>query len=396
MDEYLSVGAAKEVPFAGTKFLVPWFVIQKVDSSGKEKLRLISDCRRLNNFLNPLHFKLDHWKDIFPFLRQNMWATKLDLKNAYFHLQLSEAIKPYVRMQIGERLFQMEGGCFGLSTLPYWWTKVMAVFLKKWRQKGLLVFIYLDDILLLAQSEGLAIRHTEIMLKDLLDSGMTVNLEKSSLQPSQRVEHLGFTINMVEGRLEVPPAKVKMVRKELGKLLTLRTISCRKVAAILGQVRSFLTALPALRAFTDHLVAFTNKHAATGWDTNLTIPGDLQEQVKEVGLILASWKGRRFEGDKETREIYSDSSNYGWGALETQSGNQVQDFWRSEMGLHINIKELKAAVAAVQSLAHPGEVVHLAVDNQVAYHYLRKGGGYPTSTKFCGPFCNGVRKTILS
>jgi hypothetical protein len=53
----------------------------------------------------------------------------------------------------------------------------------------------------------------------------------------------------------------------------------------------------------------------------------------------------------------------------------VQEFWRSDRGLHINIKELRAAMSAVQSLALPGETVHLAVDNQVAYSYLKKGGG---------------------
>ena len=32
------------------KFLVPWFFIRKMDK-GKEKLRLISDCRLLNDHL---------------------------------------------------------------------------------------------------------------------------------------------------------------------------------------------------------------------------------------------------------------------------------------------------------------------------------------------------------
>jgi len=104
-----------------------------------------------------------------------MWATKVDLKNAYFHLQLSEAIIPYIRMKIGEKVFQMEGACFGLSTLPYLWMEVMNVFLKKWRKQGLRVFIYLDDILLLAKSKSLAEKHTAILLEDLQNSGMTIH-----------------------------------------------------------------------------------------------------------------------------------------------------------------------------------------------------------------------------
>ena len=52
----------------------------------------------------------------------------------------------------------------------------------------------------------------------------------------------------------------------------------------------------------------------------------------------------------------------------------MHEFWRSEKGLHINIKELKASIAAVKSLAKPGETVFLTIDNQVAYSYLKRGG----------------------
>ncbi len=43
----------------------------------------------------------------------------------------------------------------------------------------------------------------------------------------------------------------------------------------------------------------------------------------------------------------------------------MQEFWRTEKSLHINVKEIKAAVHTVQALAKPGELVHLNVDNIV-------------------------------
>ena len=52
-------------------------------------------------------------------------------------------------MKIGQDIFQMEGGCFGLITLPYLWTQVLSVFGKKWREEGISCYIYLDDILVL-------------------------------------------------------------------------------------------------------------------------------------------------------------------------------------------------------------------------------------------------------
>jgi hypothetical protein len=374
IQDYISVGAAKEVTLQGTKYLVPWFVIQKVEPSGKVKNRLISDCREINRELLPPKFKLDHWRDIFPQLEKGMWGTKVDLKNAYFHLELSKALKPFIRMKLGERVFQMEGACFGLSTLPYLWMEVMTVFLKKWRKMGFLVFIYLDDILLLAKSKTLAQKQTTLLVKDLVESGMELNLKKSQLEPSQQLEHLGFQLDLEQGLLQVPTPKLKSVRKELGKFVVQEMMTCRKAAAILGQLRSFLTALPVLRAFSDMLVKFTDRHRNVGWDQKVVIPKDLKDQVVEIGQLLKNWQGRSFQGQSPVRKIHSDSSTQGWGALDLTSGAKLHEFWRSEKGLHINIKELKASISAVQSLAKPGETVFLTVDNQVAYSYLRKGG----------------------
>ena len=70
---------------------------------------------------------------------------------------------------------------------------------------------------------------------------MKINLKKSVLEPVQEVAHLGFVLNFQEGSLQVTPTKLKTVKKELGKLVTKSHISCRKMAAILGTVRSFFS-----------------------------------------------------------------------------------------------------------------------------------------------------------
>ena len=80
-------------------------------------------------------------------------------------------------------------------------------------------------------------------------------------------------------------------------------------------------------------------------------------------------------GKAAIRKLHSDASNLGWGGLDLEKGTAVHEFWRDQLGLHINVKELHAAIHTVQSLARKGEKVHLGVDNSVAYHYTRKSGG---------------------
>jgi hypothetical protein len=261
-----------------------------------------------------------------------------------------------------------------LSTLPQLFMLLMKVLEKIWRAKGIFVFVYLDDILVLAPSEKRLARDLSVVVDVLLEAGFKINSKKSSLFPCKQVQHLGMLLDFEQGVLEVPPHKLKTIRKELGKLVTHRTLTCRKVASILGQVRSYLVALPFLRLVTDQLLQFSNLHKTKGWDHGVPLAYEFRQQVVELETYLHPGFGRKFF-TPPSRNLHSDSSQEGWGGLDPESGALVHDFWRHQRTLHINYKELEAAVATVKSLARPGESIKLSVDNTVAYSYLKKWGG---------------------
>ena len=295
LKEYQQAGAVREVSLEDSKFLVPWFIVRKPEGEG-EKCRLIADCRQINRFMETKHFRLDHWQQIFPALRKGMYACKVDLKHAYFHLGLAPELRPYVRINVGDRIFEFQAACFGLNQLPQLWMSVMKVFQKLWRKRGILCFIYLDDILVV----GKTFHQTQVSIQYVLDTleeaGMVINKGKSVLVPCQSVHHLGFQLDLQGGTLQVPQDKLRSIRKELGKLVTHPLMTCRKMAAILGQVRSFLTAMPFLRAFTDTMLAFVNQHLWEGWDTRLPLPLCLKLEVRDINNLMHIWKGRSFHG----------------------------------------------------------------------------------------------------
>ena len=87
------------------------------------------------------------------------------------------------------------------------------------------------------------------------------------------------------------------------------------------------------------------------------------------------------------RELHSDSSQEAWAGVDVTTGNLVQEFWRDRSGLHINVKELEAAINTVQSLAQRKKHVLLKVDNSVTFWYLTKGGGkIPSLNQQVRPF----------
>jgi hypothetical protein len=251
----------------------------------------------------------------------------------------------------------------------------MKTFLKRWRQLGILVWIYLDDILLVGNSASAVRSHVRHVLTDMDDAGLIVNKEKSILDPVQELDHLGFHLNLKEGLLQVPSSKLKMVRQELGKLCTHESISARKMAAILGSTRAFLMAMLFLRAFTDQMVQFVAHHSLQSWDRQFPVPQELKSQLLETRQLMAQWAGRPMNGKPIVRTLHSDSSDHAWAGVDVNHGTVVQEFWRDESALHINVKELEAAINTVRSLAKDGEKVLLGVDNSVAYAYLSKGGG---------------------
>jgi hypothetical protein len=229
LQEYLAIGAVVELVCPqslsvpqfldqwGVRHLVPWFVISKAEGTS-QKHRLITDCRKVNRLLQAPHFKMDHWGQNFPFVRRGMWACKVDLKHAYFHLPLAKNLQEYLVLQVKDRFFQFQAAPFGLSHLPFLWTQVMKTLVKAWRKKSINSFVYLDDVLVLAKSPNKLAKDMVYVLDTLAQSGLQINYKKSVLQPTQKVQHLGFLLDLEKGLLQVPVEKLSFMRKELKQL----------------------------------------------------------------------------------------------------------------------------------------------------------------------------------
>ena len=355
----------------------PLVSIVKTRRGGGTKWRFISDCREINQHFQVEKFRLDHLQQIYPLLQKGHWGAKIDLKDAYFHLPVSQALRPYLCHKVGNQVWEYQAGPFGLNVMPQLFQKVMGLFERKWRKRGVQVYIYLDDILILGPTPNLLNQHLRIVVEDLINSGFKINLKKSQLEPSQIVSHLGFVLNFQDGKLQISPHKLKGIKKELGKFVTKTSMSKRQVAAILGQVRANLLALPFLRAFTTLLVNFLAEKGGASWDSKHHLSQEIKEELKVVKQVMEKWGGRPFVS-KPTKILHSDSSDKGWGGINPHTGQFVQEYWREESYLHINVKEMKAAINTVQSLAKPNDKVLLCVDNQVIFYYLQKGGGGKT------------------
>lgn len=75
---------------------------------------------------------------------------------------------------------------FGLNVAPCEFTKVVGSVIQLLGKEGILLFFYLDDIIILASNPDTAIQWT--------------SEEKSILMPTQKIEHLGVVFDFENGR----------------------------------------------------------------------------------------------------------------------------------------------------------------------------------------------------
>ncbi len=87
---------------------------------------------------------------------------------------------------------------FGLSLAPCTFMQCMDTALSPLRQMGIRILNYLDDWLILAQSESGSTSHKTLLLSHLCCLGLRVNVAKRILSPSQRVSFLGTVIDSVQ------------------------------------------------------------------------------------------------------------------------------------------------------------------------------------------------------
>ena len=171
--------------------------------------RPVISLKNLNAFIPYLHFKMEDLHLLKDMLKEKDYMCKKDLKDAYFCVPLHQKHRKYIRFCWEGQLYEFLCLCFSLGPAPRIFTKLLKIPIAILRRIKIRVIVYLDDMLLMSQTiESLEMaRNTLIFL--LQELGFTINLKKSVLSATQKLEFLGLEINSVNMTLTLPMGKVK-------------------------------------------------------------------------------------------------------------------------------------------------------------------------------------------
>ena len=126
---------------------------------------------------------METFKQVREWIQPNSYLIGLDLKDQFLSVPINAGYRKFLRFKWLDKLYEWLSLPFGLKCSPRVVTKllkpVVALLCSKW---NISISIYMDDILIQADSPEKAYFHAQITILLLLALGWELNWEKSTIE----------------------------------------------------------------------------------------------------------------------------------------------------------------------------------------------------------------------
>ncbi|KAG6454310.1 hypothetical protein O3G_MSEX008647 [Manduca sexta] len=219
----------------------PWVspMVPILKEGGKE-VRICIDMRRANEAIIRENHPLPTMNELLPNFRQAQYFSKLDIKNAFHQLEISEECRYITTFSTSKGLFRYKRLMFGISCAPEMFQKIL--------EKVLLgcmgTFNFIDDIIVHGATEHEHDDRLSKVLKVLKQNNILLNKSKC-IYKTRKIEFLGHELS-VNG--------IRPLQKYLTAIKTSRTPNTtEEIQSFLGLVNFVSKWVPDVATLTEPL-----------------------------------------------------------------------------------------------------------------------------------------------
>lgn len=156
----------------------------------------------------------------------------MDFKDAYFSVFVRKEDRKWLQFNWNNNRYQFTCPLSGLTSAPRIFMKLMKPALSHLQKLGMIVCCYLEDCIFINTSAD-ELRNSVYYAMLLFNSlGLTINTQKSVLEPTQKIEFLGVILDSVNMAATLTPRRKGMIKSQCLLLL--------KGGVILRDLSSFI------------------------------------------------------------------------------------------------------------------------------------------------------------
>ena len=134
---------------------------------------------------------------------------------------------------------------FGLKCSPRVLTNVLKPVVAFLRVTGgILIAIYMDDILIQGSSPSQVYLHAQVAALLFMVLGWSLNWKKIDFIPKQRTTHLGFVMDSVSMTVSCPSDKIARLQSSCRNVMKAGIVTVHDVERILGTMESVCLVTP--------------------------------------------------------------------------------------------------------------------------------------------------------
>ena len=356
------------------------------------KKRLVWDVREINSRIEVEKLNLESLDDAAELLEENFFGATSDLEAGYFQVGLAEEQKTLLGCAFENPdtkrtvFFVSNTMILGERSAVHSFTRLLKPVVKQARLLGWKGVVYVDDFKHIGKNHEDCVTSRQILKNVAIKAGWLFS-EAKEQEPSTCTKFLGYNLNTVSMKYEVPEDKLKHVILKVSVLLARKfTTTNRRLAKVVGHLASLYRAFPGFSRLMLRSCYATLEVSVEqgGWDW----PIKLSEEAK---YELGWWREnmRRLNGgplkqdlQEVVTNLYGDASGTGLylyqeNPRKTLLSKPLGDEDQKKSSTHRELMVFKDFYTTKEAEALAGKVVTHHTDNKGTFFIVKNGSRVP-------------------